>query len=453
MGNEGSLKKLGPARVVAAGFLVLIFSGALLLTLPVMTASGTSTSFKDALFTATSAVSLTGLITVDTGSHWNLLGQAVVVILIQLGGLGIMSMTSVAGWLLTGRVGLKSRMNAAAEGRSQSAGGVRRILGWTLALTFTAEAFVAVIITGRMMINYGMSFKHAIWEGIFHSVSAFNNAGFGLRSDSLVPYVGDAWIIIPIALSFMIGGLGFPVLSELVSRTLRKLRGNQVPSHLSVTCQMTLFGTTILVLAGWFMVLALEWSGVLSGRGFGEKLLASFFQGVTPRTAGFNSLDYGQMHPITLMGTDILMIIGGGSAGTAGGIKITTIVVLAAGMAAEFKGEKSAIVAKRRISSGVIRQAMTVAAAGVTFVVIAIGALRWMDPQFNGDQVTFEVVSAFATVGLSTGITAQLSTGSQLVLCAMMYLGRIGPITLVSSLAMRNIKRRFEYPVERPFIG
>lgn len=453
MNSDRSLVQLQPARVVAAGFIALIACGTVLLQLPLSVPDGEPGHVKDAVFTATSAVSLTGLITVDTATHWSAFGQVVIMLLIQFGGFGIMSMTSLAGWMITGRIGLKARMNAAAEGRSQTVGGVRRILAWTVALTLVSEAIVALIVGTRLFVNYGESPGRAAWEGVFHAISAFNNAGFALRSDNLVPFVGDAWIILPLALAFMVGGLGFPVLKELVFRAHCVIRQRKANRRFSVTTKITLAGTGVLIVVGWVMVLAAEWTGVLSGMGLGEKILASFFQGVTPRTAGFNSLDYGQMHPTTLMGTTILMIIGGGSAGTAGGIKITTIMVLFAAMAAEFRGEQHVVIAKRRISPAVIRQAMTVAAAGATVVIAAIAAIRWIDPQFTGDQTTFEVVSAFATVGLSTGITADLSTPSQLILCALMYLGRIGPITLVAALAMRATKRRFDYPVERPFIG
>ena len=184
-----------------------------------------------------------------------------------------------------------------------------------------------------------------------------------------------------------------------------------------------------------------------------DKILGSIFQGVTPRTAGFNSLDYGQFHPTTLMGTDILMIIGGGSAGTAGGIKMTTCAVLVAAIIAEFRGEKSSVLWGRRLDHTVVRQALTVATLGISVVVVTIGAIQVFDPQFTSDRITFEVISAFATVGLTTGITPALSAPSQILLILVMYLGRIGPITLVTALALRNTQRRYELPTERPYIG
>lgn len=449
---------LRPAQLTAIAFACLILVGTVLLSLPLSSAEGQFTPFLAALFTATSAVSLTGLIVVDTGSYWNFTGQAIVLFLIQIGGFGIMSMTSLTGMLLTGRISLKSRHTSAAEGRPLSLGGIRQTLIATLALTVVCEVAVALLLGLRFAASYGMSPLQATWEGIFHAVSAFNNAGFGLRQDNMVPYAGDGWILLPLAGAFIIGGLGYPVLSELTARAwhrIRALRFGRPPvvRRLSVTTRMTLAGSLVLIITGTLMVAALEWNGVLRDMTPGTKWLSAFFQGTSPRTAGFNSVDYAEMNPATLMGTDILMFIGGGSAGTAGGIKITTVIVLLAAMAAEFRGQRHTSVGHRRISHTVVRQALTVTVAGVGVVTAAVAALRMLEPQFTADQLSFEVFSAFATVGLSTGITADLSGPSQIILCLLMYLGRIGPITLVAALAARTVIRRFDYPTERPFIG
>ncbi|MGJ0184024.1 TrkH family potassium uptake protein [Corynebacterium glyciniphilum] len=438
-----------------AGFLGLIAAGTVVLTLPAASASGVGTGMLPALFTATSAVTLTGLAVVDTGSHWSGLGQVTVLSLIQLGGFGIMSLTSLAGMLLTGRIGLRSRLFARAENRSLNTGDIGRTLISTLLITVICETVVASVTAVRFMMSYGMSAPRAGWEGLFHAVSAFNNAGFGLRSDSLVPYVGDAWIILPLAAALVLGGLGFPVISELWNRAWDgvRRRSRRGMGRLSVTTRVTVVGTGVLIVLGVTMVTILEWDNTLAGLPVGTRLLAGFFQGITPRTAGFNSLDYGEFHPTTLMGTDLLMFIGGGSAGTAGGIKITTAAVLLAAIVAEVRGQRVTTIGHRTISQPVVRQALTVAVVSVMLVVVAVGALRLLDPGFTSDQVTFEAVSAFATVGLSTGITADLSSPSQVVLCVLMYLGRIGPVTLVVALAARNSARRFDYPEERPFIG
>ncbi|PAJ70102.1 MULTISPECIES: TrkH family potassium uptake protein [Corynebacterium] len=444
------LRSLGPARLTAIGFLLLILSGTGVLMLPFAEAGAEHASFLAALFTATSAVSLTGLVVEDTGTFWSPAGQAVILLLIQLGGLGIMSLASLSGLLLTGRISLKARKTGAYEGRPITAGGIRRTLFFTVGFTAIAEATIAVIVGARLMVGYGYSFRRAAWEGVFHAVSAFNNAGFSTHSDNLVSFASDAWILMPLAAALIGGGLGFPVWAELV-RLVRR-RSNAV-HRISITARMTLAATAFLLVAGTVFVAATEWTGVLAPMPVAVKLLNAFFASATPRTAGFNTFDYGQAHPITLMGTDVLMFLGGGSAGTAGGIKVTTACVLLAAMAAEFTGREKTTIGHRSLPHSVTRQALALSFAGVMVVTVGVAALRFFDPQFTGDQVSFEVISAFATSGLSTGITAGLSPASQIVLCFIMYLGRVGPTTLVAALSAKMLDRRFSYPEERPFIG
>lgn len=426
-----------PARLTAFGFLLLIIVGSVLLMMPF--AGGAS--FLSALFTATSAVSLTGLVVEDTATFFHPAGQVIILVLIQLGGLGIMSLASLSGYLLTGRISFKARKTGAYEGRPITAGGIRRTLIFTFTFTAVVEATIAVAIGARLMLGYGYSFPQAAWEGIFHAISAFNNAGFSTHSDNLVSFSADAWILLPLAAALIGGGLGFPVWAELVRRKV------------SMTARMTLWATAMLLTMGMLFFALAEWHGVLSSMPLGQKLLNAFFASASPRTAGFNAVDYGQAHPITLMGTDMLMFLGGGSAGTAGGVKVTTFCVLLAAMAAEFRGQTVTTIGHRSVPHTVTRQALALSAAGVAVVVVGVATLRIFDPQFTADQVTFEVISAFATSGLSTGITAELSATSKVVLCLIMYLGRVGPTTLVAALAARTVDRRFSYPEERPFIG
>ena len=444
------LRSLGPARLTAIGFLLLILSGTGLLMLPFAESGAEHASFLAALFTATSAVSLTGLVVEDTGTFWSPAGQAVILLLIQLGGLGIMSLASLSGLLLTGRISLKARKTGAYEGRPITAGGIRRTLIFTFGFTAIAEATIAVVVGARLMVGYGYSFRRAAWEGVFHAVSAFNNAGFSTHSDNLVSFASDAWILMPLAAALIGGGLGFPVWAELVRLVRRK---SNAVHRISITARMTLAATAFLLVAGTVFVATMEWTGVLGPMPAGVKLLNAFFASASPRTAGFNAFDYGQAHPITLMGTDVLMFLGGGSAGTAGGIKVTTACVLLAAMAAEFTGREKTTIGHRSLPHSVTRQALALSFAGVMVVTLGVAALRVFDPQLTGDQVSFEVISAFATSGLSTGITAGLSSASQIVLCFIMYLGRVGPTTLVAALSAKMLDRRFSYPEERPFIG
>lgn len=447
--------RLTPAQAVALGFLGVIAIGTVVLCLPMSTTSGETTDFLPAMFTVTSAVTVTGLAVMDTGTHWSGLGQATVLTLIQIGGFGIMSVSSLAGMLLTGRIGLRSRRYNQAENRTLGTGDVARTVIAALAITVICEFVVALVTAIRFATFYDMPALRAAWEGLFHAISAFNNAGFGLRSDSLVPYVGDGWIILPLACALIIGGLGYPVVAEMWDKLRFRLTHGNLghPRKFSVSTKITLVGTAMLIAAGVLVVGALEWNNTLAGQPLGTKLLGAFFQGVTPRTAGFNSVDFGEVQPVTLMATGLLMFIGGGSAGTAGGIKITTAAVLLAAIIAEIRGHNQVTIAHRTIIPSVVRQALTVASISVVLVVSCVVFIRLLEPGFSGEAITFEVISAFATVGLSTGITADLSAPSQIVLCFLMYIGRIGPVTLVVALAAQHSARRFEYPEERPFIG
>lgn len=369
---------LQAARLTAGAFLLLIVVGALLLSLPISTHTEGSVPLLTGIFTATSAVCLTGLIVVDTATYWTPFGQAVIFALIQIGGLGIMTLATLTGMLL-----------------------VRK---------------------------------------------------------NVVEYNNDWLLLSPLMFAVILGGLGFSVLVELVRRLQRRRRerveGQRwARGRMSITSQMTLWGTGALLLIGFLVYLIAEWHGAFEGFSVGQKVLNALFGSVTARTAGFNAIDYAQVSDPTLLATNALMFIGGGSAGTAGGVKITTFVVLLAAMWTELIGEREVILGHRRIPDGVVRQAMTVAGAGVLVVGASVIALRTLNPHIDGDRVTFEVFSAFGTVGLSTGITALLDAPSQIILCLLMYLGRIGPITLVAALAAINSARHFRYPEERPLIG
>ena len=441
-----STARLHPAQAVTAGFAAAIGIGTLLLLLPAASA-GEHTTFLQALFTATSAVCVTGLVVVDTGSHWSLTGQAIILGLIQVGGFGIMTLASLLGLLVTRRLGLRSRLSTATETRSVGLGDVRTVVLGVAAVSLVVEAVLAVVLALRFLTAYGESPLRAVWLGVFHAVSAFNNAGFGLYPDSLVRFVTDGWVCLPIAVAVIVGGIGFPALFDL-------RRSWRHPSRFSLHSKLTLLGTAILVPLGTVFVLLGEWSnpGTLGPLDVPGKLLAGFFHGVMPRTAGFNSLDVAAMNTGTWLGTDVLMFIGGGSAGTAGGIKITTVAVLVAVMVSEVRGEEHPVVFSRRLPSGAQRQALTVALLGVSAVAVPAVWFTMTTP-FTLDQVLFELVSAFATVGLSTGITAELPAPHQLALVALMFLGRLGPVTLVTAIALRQNRRLFRYAEERPVIG
>ncbi|WP_328814036.1 TrkH family potassium uptake protein [Rhodococcus sp. NBC_00297] len=438
---------LTPLRLVALGFAAAIAVGTLLLLLPAATQVDKSTDVLGALFTATSAMCLTGLIVVDTPTHWSGAGQGVILALIQIGGFGIMTMASLVGLVLADRIGLRGRLNAAAELRTSGLGDVRSVVVGVVRTSVLIEAAVALCLAGRFAIGYDEPPGRALWLGIFHSVSAFNNAGFALFSDNMIGFATDPWICVPLLVAVVLGGIGFPVLFEVA----RHVRG-RTRRRWTLHTRLTVTATAILLVLGPALVLVLEWSNTLSERGIGGKLLVAAFQGIMPRTAGFNSIDYADADNATLLVTDVLMFIGGGSGGTAGGIKVTTFAILLFVIIAEVRGDRSVTIFDRRIDSRVQRQSLTVALVGVALVMVPVVVLLAATP-FDLDVLLFEVVSAFATVGLSTGITAQLPGWGQLILVVLMYLGRIGSITLVSALAARERDRRYTFPTERPFIG
>jgi trk system potassium uptake protein len=444
---NGGSRRGHPAQVIVAAFGSVILIGTALLLLPVSRTDPEGASILTALFTATSAVCVTGLVVVDTPSYWSSFGQVVILSLIQVGGFGIMTVASLVGLLLSRRMGLRTRLTAAAETKSLGLGDVRTVLIGVAKVSLLFEGVTAVLLTARFLIGYDEPFGRALALGVFHAVSAFNNAGFALYSDSLTGFATDAWICLPIAGAVIIGGLGFPVLLEL----RRQLRS---PRRWSLHTKLTLWTYGGLLGIGIVFVTASEWNNPATLGAFESpgRMLAGFFHAVMPRTAGFNSVDVAAMEEGTLLGTIILMFIGGGSAGTAGGIKVTTFILLFFVVITEVRGERAVHAADRRIGERVQRQALTVVLLGLVLVVLATVVLLELSGLPLRD-VLFECVSAFATVGLSTGITAELPGAGQLVLVLLMFVGRLGPITLVSSLALREKQRRFDLPEGRPLIG
>ncbi len=436
-----------PGRLVVAGFAVGVAVGTALLSLPVARAGPGGATWLEALFTATSAVCVTGLAVVDTPTYWSGFGQVVILLLIQVGGFGIMTLASLLGLLISRRLGLGSRLLAAAETKTVGLGDVRTVLIGVARISLVVEATTALILAARFSVTYGEPVSRSLWLGVFHAVSAFNNAGFALFSDSLVGFADDPWICLPIAAAVIIGGLGFPVILEVLRQ--RHLQ------RWSVHTKLTLVMTALLLVTGTVFMTAAEWSnpGTLGALDAPGRLLAGFFQAVMPRTAGFNSVDPGEMNTGTLLGTDVLMFIGGGSAGTAGGIKVGTFAVLLLAIVAELRGDPDAELFDRRLPPAAIRQALSVALLSVAAVVIPTLVIAMTSTTLTLDQILYEVVSAFATVGLSTGITADLVAPHQLILVALMFVGRLGPVTLASALVLREHRRLFRRAEGRPLIG
>jgi trk system potassium uptake protein TrkH len=447
--QDGRIRRLllHPVRSVPVAFLAVILLGAGLLLLPVSHYPTESDTVMPALFTSVSAVCVTGLITVDTATFWTPFGQAVILGLIQIGGFGIMTLATLLALLVRKNLGLRGQLVAQSETHTLNFGDVRSVLVRVAKIMATIEAGTAAILTLRFWIGYDANPATALWHGIFHAVSAFNNAGFSLYSDNLVGLAEDPWIIVPICAAVVAGGLGFPVIIALMRDGFRiKLW--------TVHVRLTVYGTLMLLAAGFVLFAAFEWNrpetlGPLSP---GGKFLGALAGSVFPRTAGFNSIDYGTATPETLMVTNILMFIGGGSAGTAGGIKITTFLILGFAIWNEVRGREQVTIAHRSISSSAQRQALSVALLGVA-AVIAGTLLLLMLTDYSLEKVLFESISAFATVGVSTGITYHLPASAQWVLMALMFVGRIGTITVASALALSAHPRLYHLPEERPIIG
>ncbi|KAB1650480.1 TrkH family potassium uptake protein [Pseudoclavibacter endophyticus] len=438
--------RLAPAQSIVTGFGVVLLIGTTLLLLPIA-ATGTPATPVEALFTATSALCVTGLVVVDTAAFWSPFGIAVIAALIQLGGLGIMMFAALVGIALARRMSVRARLNATAEAKAFGEPNVRRLARNIFFTSICIEAVVALILIVRFMVGYGYELGQAIWHGVFHAVSAFNNAGFALYSDSMMGFVDDPWLGLPMCAAIVLGGIGFPVLRELAREWRR-------PLHWSMNTRIVLPGTIALLALSIAVVTVTEWNNpdTLGELDPATRVLAGVFSAVQMRTAGFNSVDVGAMHDQTLLFTDIMMFIGGGPAGTAGGIKLTTVAVLWFIVWTELRGGAAVNIFGKRLSRSVHREAISVVLLSFAAVAAATLALLAMT-EFTLDQVLFESVSAFATVGLSIGITADVPEAGQIILAMLMFLGRLGPLTLGSALALRERRIAYELPKERPVIG
>ena len=453
-------KGLHPSQLIAIAFTAIILSGTMLLSLPIATQSGEATRFLDALFTATSATTVTGLSTLDVQTHWNSFGHFVIALLIQIGGFGIVGFASLVAILLDGRVSLRTRLNATSETGS-SAPDVKDLLLNVLKIMLFFQVILAIILTWRFATEYSYSFNEAMAHGVFHAISAFNNAGFALYSDSMMRFARDGWILIPVFTTVILASLGFPTIAEMrdrlglkIARLFKRAPGYSMPKQWSLNSRIVLWASLVLVVLGTIAIAILEWSNpnTLGPLNPLQKVMDSIFAAVMPRTAGFNSMDVSQMEPTSWLVTSLLMFIGGASASTAGGIKLGTFVVLLYIVYTEIRGDTAVNVGNRRLPRSMQRQALTIV---TLYAIVTIGALliMRMSTEFSLDQILFEVVSAVGTVGLSTGITAQLPDHAKFLLSLLMLFGRLGPIIVATSLALRRTKRHFEYPKERPLIG
>lgn len=438
-----------PAAVLALAFLATIVLGTALLMLPWASASGESAPWLTALFTATSAVCVTGLVVVDTGTFWSPLGQGLVMALFQLGGFGMMTSATLMGLLIGGHMKLRTRLLLQSETRALSLGDVRSVARMVLVVTVLVEGVVALWLALRFAATMNLDWDEALWQGVFHSVSAYNNAGFSTWPDSVMRHVTDGWVLGPLMLAIVVGGLGFPVITELWANWRKR------HARWSVHTALTVWGSVALVLLGTLGLWLAEHNNprTLGGLGFLDQWQAALFTSVSARTAGFNAVDIGALKLESLVLHCVLMFIGGGSAGTAGGVKVTTVFLLLLVVWSEIRGRADVELRGRRITTQVQRQALSILVLSGAAVSLGLLAIIALTDHLPLEKLMFEVVSAFATVGLSTGITAELPPAAQGVIIALMYAGRVGVVTLALALAINQVPRAYRYPEEKPIVG
>jgi len=442
--------RFSPMQIIVLVFLVIILTGGLLLHLPISAKSGEPTPFLTALFTATSCTCVTGLALVDTFTHWSTFGQVVMLLLIQIGGLGFMTIVTLFFFALHRRIGLKERLVMAQSLGLEDLNGVVRMVKLVLQRTMIVEGAGAVLLTIRF--SFQMPFGKALWWGVFHSVSAFCNAGFDIMGaveagGSLVTYVGDPMVNLVLVTLITVSGLGFFVWDDVLKHKRFK--------RLSVHSRLVLLISGILTFGGAVLFALLEWNnpGTLGGMPVGEKLLAALFQSVTTRTAGFYTIAQGSLTDASLVLTDILMLIGGSSGSTAGGVKTVTVAVLLLSIIATARGRSRVTVFHRTINPKQISDAVSVVGMAI---IIAFGGAMFLSVS-NGlpfMDCIYETISAIATVGLTTGITPSLNAVSQIIIIVMMFFGRVGIMTIsLGFLLSDRAEERYRFAETKVLIG
>ncbi len=441
--------KLKPAQVLALGFFSVILLGAIILNTPFVTTEGESIGFINALFTSTSAVCVTGLVVVDTGTYWNELGQTIILILIQIGGLGFMTMATLFAMIVGKRISLKSRIMMQESLNHLDISGVVRLTKRIVLMTFCIEGIGAILLSRHFIKEFG--FYKGVGYGIFHSVSAFCNAGFDLMGGgrSLTSYVDNPYVNIVVMSLIIIGGLGFVVIMDIL-----KFKGFK---KWSLGSKVAVCTTGILIFVGAVLFFVLESNnpdtiGNLSSTG---KFFGSLFGSVTPRTAGFNTVATEKLMPATLLVTMVLMFIGGSPGSTAGGVKTTTITVMVLTIISIIKGKRDTEAFGRRISKDTVNRALGILGIAIT-ILISVVIILSITEAASLDKIMFEAISAFGTVGLSAGLSQDLTLIGKLVIAFTMFMGRVGALTIIFAATTKlknNEKLMLRYPEGRISIG
>ena len=439
--------KLNAVQVLAIGFALVILIGGIILSLPISSVDGEYTNLLDSIFTSTSAVCVTGLVTVDTGTHWNIFGKIVIMLLIETGGLGFMSITIFIAVLLGKKITLKDRLIMQEAMNTFNIQGLVKMVEYVLGFTFIVQVCGALLLSTQFIPQFGV--QRGIFYSIFHSVSAFCNAGFDLfgNYDSLVNYSSNTVVLMTIALLIIIGGLGFTVSLEIFN--YRKARRLSTHSKIVITI------TIALIVLGAIFMLIVEYGNpeTLGNMSFGDKLLNAFFASVTPRTAGFNSISTTEMTMAGKLMTIILMFIGGASGSTAGGLKVTTFGVLVFTVISVIKGRDDTEVFGRKFSKETVYKAFTLLSIAMMLVLVVTTILTIAEPDMLFINLLYEATSAFGTVGLTAGVTQSIGSISKVVLIITMYLGRVGALTVILAVINNKKKNRIKYPEAKILIG
>ncbi|WDU82138.1 TrkH family potassium uptake protein [Caloramator sp. Dgby_cultured_2] len=448
-GEDGvKIYRLQPVQILALGFAAVILIGALLLKLPISSADGNATPFLDCLFTATSAVCVTGLVTLDTGTHWSLFGQVIILLLIQIGGLGFMTFATMFAIILGRKISLKERLIMQEAYNAFNIQGIVKLAIYVMGITFSIEGLGAILLSTQFIPQFG--WKRGIYYGIFHSVSAFCNAGFDLIGGfrSLTPYTENVVINLTVMSLIVIGGLGFGVVTEIINnRNFKKL---------SLHSKVVIFATTILIVTGAVAFFILEYNNpkTLGALSFKGKILSSLFASITPRTAGFNTINLPDMTTASKFLTIILMFIGASPGSTGGGIKTTTATLILMIVLAVIKGREDTEIFERRIPKELVYRAV-----GITFIsfmlVIFVTMVLSITQQGDFMEFMYEATSAFGTVGLSLGLTTRLDAIGKLIIIFTMYSGRVGPLTLALAFARKQLmaSKAIKYPEDKILVG
>ncbi|RAL25573.1 TrkH family potassium uptake protein [Thermoflavimicrobium daqui] len=441
--------KLTPPQVLVIGFALVIFIGATILTLPISAEPGKHVSFLDALFTATSAVCVTGLVVVDTATTYSHFGEMIILTLIQVGGLGFMTFATLIAMMLGKKIGVAERRILTEAFNQLKMEGIVRLVKAVVLITVVIEGIGFLILASRFVPEWGWS--TGLYYALFHAVSAFNNAGFDLFGDyekfsNLTRYVSDPTVNLTIGFLIILGGIGFVVIREIIY--FRKTK------RLSLHTKLVLTMSAILIIMGTLLLLLIEWSNpaTMKSLKWEDKILSAWFQSVSTRTAGFNSINIGAMYPASLFIMILLMFVGASPSSTGGGIKTTTLASILLAVWNMIRGRSDVVAFKRRIPNYLVYKALTVTVASLT-VVMLVTILLTITERADLLTAMFETVSAFGTVGLTMGLTPNLTPFGKVLIALTMFAGRVGTITI--ALALAKIKKQvpYKYPEEKPMIG